>query len=78
MCRLTALVGIKKSKQLQADWKQTDENAVDFIKNKPDIARTIDLIEALQSRCTQLESQVEVMDKEIFNLEERIKALENK
>lgn len=33
--------------QVQADWNQTDETAVDFIKNRPDIATNEDIINLL-------------------------------
>lgn len=33
--------------QIQADWNQTDDTAVDFIKNKPEIATDDDVINAL-------------------------------
>lgn len=44
MCRLTALAGIKRSKQVQANWDDDDVNSVAHIKNKPkNLAHTADI-----------------------------------
>lgn len=70
MCRLTALVGIKKSKQQQADWKQTDENAVDFIKNKHLVENRIRSVE------DDLETIAESFRQQLEGIKERLAKLE--
>jgi hypothetical protein len=41
MCRLTALVGINKSKQVQADWNEKNPKSAAYIKNKDKIEKDI-------------------------------------
>ena len=56
MCRLTALAGIKRSKQVQANWTDDDVNSVSYIKNKPTNLATKEDIEGLRG---DLEASVE-------------------
>lgn len=71
MCRLTVLVGIKKNKQLQADWKQTDENAVDFIKNKHVVETRIGSVE------DDLATIAESFRRQLEGIKERLAKLEH-
>lgn len=77
MC-LKAFVSIKKNRQIQSDWNQTDPNAVSFIKNKPDVALLNDAIGKLALEINTLRGKIPTIETNISNLQQAIANLQAK
>lgn len=68
--QLKAYMGIAHPVQQQADWEQTDENAVDFIKNKHLVENRIRSVE------DDLETIAESFRQQLEGIKERLERLE--
>ena len=81
MCRLNVFTAIKREKQVQADWEQTDTNAVSFIKNKPNVADAKDVatqkenIKNMQSILTELQAMCNSMNGTLEGVNKNINEL---
>lgn len=56
--QLKAYIGVANYKQLQANWNETKQDSVQFIQNKPDIAKIEGDISTLQGNVSNLQGNV--------------------
>lgn len=76
MC-LKAFVSIKKNRQIQSDWNQTDPNAVSFIKNKPNVILLSNEINTLNTNVASLLNEINAIKAKVSAIETNIGNMQN-